>query len=129
MEGVAKKPDSGDEKQKEEVIASKVEEKKEEEKPAQAAPRLCLVLETDLRTWLRHDKLKHKKGHNRKLTKKESEEVEEKVRFWFFDVQKYKESVMRATMDRMQEAPEFVSEEMAAELTKAQKTEDEEKKN
>jgi len=132
MEGVSKKPGGEDETKPEEVSIKedekKDDEKKQAEEPAAApAAKLCLVLETDLRTWLRYDKLKHKKGHNRKLTKKEVEEVEEKVRFWHFDVQKYKESIVRSTIERMQDAPEFLPASAAEKLAESVRTEDEKK--
>ena len=66
-------------------------------------PKFSLVLESRMRTYLRRDKLAHKKGKSRKLTKADEAEIEEELVVCRFQPQQIRKQAM-------EEAEKFLAE-------------------
>ncbi len=92
----------------ESVEEKKVEEPKKQEEPIEVGTEgvkleKCLILKSEYRELVSFWKRKHKKGNQRKLTKQETQEVEQRVALFQFDERKFAEYHVEAAIARMME--------------------------
>lgn len=77
-------------------------------------PKFSLVLESRMRTFLRRDKLSHKKGKSRKLTKADEAEIEEELLVCRFQPQQIRKQAMEEAIHLIQQEEKRRQEEFMA---------------
>jgi hypothetical protein len=77
-------------------------------------PKFSLVLESRMRTYLRRDKLAHKKGKSRKLTKADEAEIEEELVVCRFQPQQIRKQAMEEAIHLIQQEEKRRQEEFMA---------------
>lgn len=86
----------------------------EGQQAAAQPPKFSLVLESRMRTYLRRDKLAHKKGKSRKLTKVDEAEIEEELLVCRFQPDQIRKQALEEAMFLIQQEEKRRQEEFLA---------------